>query len=454
MGVSFGVWGPNSFETAPAQKPSLGQVDLDKLDDSQKAAVLCEDPCVVIEAPSGSGKTNSLINAICYYHSKHPDDRIAAITYTRAARDEMQRRLDEKNVKNVFVSTVHGWAHMKLEEVAKKHNIKISVLREADIKAILEKLIEDYYPNMIKYAGIFYYFCMVNKIMDVSDKMKKMLNMIQDAYESYKQNNGLYDFNDYPRYLNDILEEYDEYLSSTDALFVDEYQDIDLSQKDIFNRCLTNKKFYIGDPWQSIYIFRGADGSAFDDLDNFTHFKLKYNYRSFQPIIDYATFIYKRGKNLSTAKPIPFSRINCKKGEGGELSVLFEDRTYWKYDTSIEDPKVTHSFKYSAFGTFEKDLRWLLDNKAKILVRSNKQVKAVQEYYQEVSTVHQAKGLEYDYVIVPDMEISEFEEMNIGYVALTRARDKLMVVPWECLMEELYLRANENKKNLGLNLYL
>lgn len=66
-----------------------------------------------------------------------------------------------------------------------------------------------------------------------------------------------------------------------------------------------------------------------------------------------------------------------------------------------------------------------------ILCRTNKQVKEIQELgWTNVSTVHQAKGLEYDNVIVIDSTIKCREDLNIAYVAMTRAKDKLYVINW------------------------
>lgn len=64
-----------------------------------------------------------------------------------------------------------------------------------------------------------------------------------------------------------------------------------------------------------------------------------------------------------------------------------------------------------------------------ILCRTNKQVKYINDAgYFEASTIHQAKGLEYDNVIVIDTTISSIEDLNIAYVALTRARNNLFVI--------------------------
>jgi superfamily I DNA/RNA helicase len=84
-----------------------------------------------------------------------------------------------------------------------------------------------------------------------------------------------------------------------------------------------------------------------------------------------------------------------------------------------------------------------------ILCRTNKQVKAIQEFgYTNVSTVHQAKGLEYDNVIVVDTTIRNMEDLNIAYVALTRARDNMLVINWSNL-EQMWLQERNKPSGFG-----
>ena len=135
---------------------------------------------------------------------------------------------------------------------------------------------------------------MGNKLMEVSDYYKQVLMYLERQYIAYKRDNVLYDFTDYPLYLYDIMTYYNEEVHDIDALFVDELQDVDNIQIELFNLVKdAHKKFFVGDSWQSIYVFRGADGSAFDKFQDYKHFALKCNYRSYQPIIDYATTVYK-----------------------------------------------------------------------------------------------------------------------------------------------------------------
>ena len=72
----------------------------------------------------------------------------------------------------------------------------------------------------------------------------------------------------------DYLIKYDERISSIDALFVDEFQDIDPVQYELFKLVDCDKKFFIGDAWQSIYMFRNADGAAFEKLEDFDRYNL------------------------------------------------------------------------------------------------------------------------------------------------------------------------------------
>ena len=166
------------------------------------------------------------------------------------------------------------------------------------MKRILEKIVEDYRlrrhinKNAINIDVLFLYIN-GNKNMDISDAIKNRFKALENAYIEYKRDNNLYDYTDYPLYLHDVLSVYHDKIYGIDALFVDEFQDVDEVQLEIFNEVQTNKKFYCGDPRQSIFLFRGADGEVFNKLRNqFTNYHLRYNYRSYQCIINYANTVY------------------------------------------------------------------------------------------------------------------------------------------------------------------
>lgn len=168
-------------------------------------------------------------------------------------------------------------------------------MQEPQIKDILADIIEEYLLHSkirsIK-VDVAYSFIMGNKNMDITDNYKRTLIAIETRYIKYKRDNILYDFTDYPLYLYNVMCTFNETINNIDALFVDEYQDVDEIQFEIFKKVNAKKKFFCGDAWQSIFVFRGADGAVFEKTENFEEYKLLCNYRSHQEIIDYAVTMY------------------------------------------------------------------------------------------------------------------------------------------------------------------
>ena len=125
------------------------------------------------------------------------------------------------------------------------------------------------------------------------------------------------------------------------------------------------------------------------------------------------------------------SDVMCDRGYGGRVVVVNPYGSCMIFEGTESD-----------FGNTNAEFRNIIASDPMILCRTNKQVRAVQEMgFTNVSTVHQAKGLEYDNVIVIDHTISSDEDLNIAYVALTRARDNLFVINWAQF--ESYLKYQE-----------
>ena len=414
-------------------KGSNFELKLDELDESQLRAVTSEGENILLRAPAGSGKTTSLINAIAVYRYEHLVDRICAITYTRAARAEMEERLKEMGIHDVEVTTIHVWARNLLQDFSIKYNFKIKILQEPQIKDILQELVDDYIVHSkIKNINldILYSFIMGNKNMDIKDSYKRTLMALETRYIKYKRDNVLYDFTDYPLYLYNVLVTFDEAINNIDALFVDEYQDVDETQFEIFQKVNANKKFFVGDAWQSIFVFRGADGAVFKKTADFEEYKLVCNYRSYQEIIDYAVTVYLAQQEKAELEESCYiseimwtrpSHIECIRGRGGTVTVVNPFGRSIKFEKGF-DHRINVIDEFKEF----------MSNRPMILCRTNKQVKWIQDKgYFETSTIHQAKGLEYNNVIVIDTTITGTEDLNIAYVAMTRARDNLFIVNWQ-----------------------
>ena len=400
---------------------------------SQLAAINAPEDKVLILAPAGSGKSTVLASSIVKYKEENPDASVVAITFTNKATEDLYKKIGRFT--HTKISTIHSWAYQELIALSEKvskldplHSFKIKLLQDDKIKEIFEDLIKKRRYNYIK-IDILFSFVMGNYMMDISDKLKVMFMTIAKDYQKYKETNGLYDFTDLPQYLLDKLNDFNEDIDHIDGLFVDEFQDVDPIQLELFNRVKAEKKFFIGDVRQSIYQFRGATQDVLKKLEGFTTYELDTNYRSNQEIIDFATTFYTNAGYGPTVFPAQLesfkSNIFCEKGSGGNVYVMPRTGSAYKVNEFIKEPG-------------EKVIREFLALNPMILCRKNKQVREIKELgWDRVQTVHQAKGLEYDSVIVTDFEIDLDEERNIAYVALTRAKENLLSVDYGTFLKIL-----------------
>lgn len=214
------------------------------LNPAQMKAIYSSEPKLVVVAPPGSGKTRCMCAAIQEYQALHPTHSITAITYTRKAAVELAERIHCSRVKT---GTIHSWSLQQLYILGAKYGFAVELLEEEEMRRIMQKIA---YQKNLKFVNIYqlYNYIVGNiKTLDLDENIQKKYEKIKALYIEYKQDRGLYDFTDLPQYLLDVLEEYDEEIYDIDALFVDEFQDIDEIQFSVFEKVCARKKFYIGD---------------------------------------------------------------------------------------------------------------------------------------------------------------------------------------------------------------
>lgn len=137
----------------------------------------------------------------------------------------------------------------------------------------------------------------------------KILSRFEKEFSAEKLNSGIVDFNDMERYAHTLLcrsdGEFAEKIKNRyDEIYVDEYQDVNGVQDEIFAAISKNDRFMVGDVKQSIYSFRGADPSLFSSYrQNFRQYDpasadpsvifLSENFRCGKHIIDFTNEIFK-----------------------------------------------------------------------------------------------------------------------------------------------------------------
>lgn len=338
------------------------------------------EPKIVINAGCGTGKTTILTKMA----AKRMCENMAVITFTNAAADEIKDRLPNSKC---FIGTIHKFSIQEIAKMELIYGFKSSLLKRTQIIKLLRKFIRQYeldpVPQLIEEC--------ISFITDHQQYIKEnpnypsFFNQVFNDYSDYKKQINAYDLTDAPEYLLQKIKEYD-YNIQLDVLMIDEAQDLSLEQYELFNIINADFKFVIGDPKQSIYRFRGADGFIFDKLqqDGFALYNLTYNYRSYQEILDFAN-----------------SGLTAIKGCGGEVNPPL-------LDFLLTEPQ--------------------------ILCRTNYEVQRLLKKYPKVMTIHQSKGLEFDNVILVDFNKISDEDEAVYYVGLTRAKKGLLVTDFKTLL--------------------
>ena len=307
-------------------------IDLQHLNDEQKAAVLDTEGQVLVFAGAGSGKTRVLTYRIAYLveEKKVSPYNILAITFTNKATNEMKERIMHmvKGQSDVWVSTIHSFCASVLRRDIDSigFSANFSIFNEADSVRIIKNILGD--VGIAEEQKKKYKWHISNaKNLGLSPKeYKDELESIQDAaniyhvysaYEKVLSNCNALDFDDLLiktellfRTCPDALLKYQKRFK---YIHVDEFQDTNAIQFAIM-RLLSaywGNLFVVGDDDQSIYGWRGAD------IRNILQFKdvykgakvyrLQQNYRSTNAILACANNVIKNNtqrhdKKLFTAR--------------------------------------------------------------------------------------------------------------------------------------------------------
>ncbi len=317
---------------------------MSKLNPEQHIAVETIDGPLLINAWAWSGKTHTITErVVSMITEKHIEPRsIFCVTFTNKAAREMRDRIATKlwiNPDGInpfresrlpMVGTFHSTASFFLRMFIDRIGYgKDFVIYDADdclrvVKDIMKsKNIDEKEFNPRAIHGMISsakgeWLSPTEYSVTVDSYIKSVvLEVYKDYAGRLKQDNAL-DFDDLLLYFRQILDIGDvlEYFHSRFKYFmVDEYQDTNLLQYEIVKilASATRNLCVVGDDWQWIYSWRGAD------IENILSFKKDYpeakvinleeNYRSTQNIINAANAVIKNNTNqlkktLFTSNPI------------------------------------------------------------------------------------------------------------------------------------------------------
>ena len=375
---------------------------LNGLNEKQKEAVLHVDgPCLVI-AGAGSGKTKVLTTRIAYLiEQKIPSYNILAITFTNKAAKEMRERLEVLVPdNNTFVGTFHALGVRIIRENAPILGLdrNFTIIDSDDALSIIKKIIKDngYDPKLATPGYIRNRISKIKNEMLTNEEINKFFNTPQDqiaekVYYDYndilKKNNSV-DFDDLlllpvKLFINnkDILESYQDRFK---YILIDEYQDTNDVQYKL-SRLLASKYhniFVVGDPDQSIYMFRGANFHNIlnfeKDYKNAAVIALEENYRSTKNILDAANSVIKNNKERKE------KNLWSNNGEGTRTKYLRA------YDDRHEIQLVLDEIKKLLSEGYQK-------NDIAVLYRTNAQSRLVEEMFLKANIPYKVVGSYYFY---------------------------------------------------------
>ncbi|GHH98443.1 UvrD-helicase domain-containing protein [Neobacillus kokaensis] len=294
------------------------------LDKNQAEAVTETNGSLLVLAGAGSGKTRVLTARTAYLLKfKGSDPRsIMLVTFTSKAAAEIKNRLlsypeiKRDQVYQLVTGTFHSifyrilmfhdganWANEKL---LKKEWQRDKILKEAGKERdISEK--EFAYDAALQQIGYWKNSLMMPQdIKPLTDWDENVL-FLYKKYEEYKQNNGLFDFDDMLlgcyQLLSNSADILDYYQDRFQYFLIDEFQDINKVQYELM-KLLSGKHqnvCAVGDDDQAIYSFRGSDpGYLLDFEKDFPSAKvitLEQNYRSAHEIVTAANQMIASNKN-------------------------------------------------------------------------------------------------------------------------------------------------------------
>ncbi len=383
---------------------------LEGLNENQKEAVMTVDGPLLIIAGAGSGKTKTLTHRVAFLIKKAGvwPRNILAVTFTNKAAQEMRERImrilypeaDAKYKYSLYgnsdlptIGTFHAICSMILRSeievlgYGKTFNIIDDQDQQALVKKILKQLEID--PQQFNPRAILSAISKEKNELVMAEQFaqqiggyyEEIVSKVFSAYQKQLRENNSLDFDDIIMLTAQLFQNFPQILEKYQQRFryimVDEYQDTNRAQYVLINLLASKHRnlCVVGDDWQSIYKFRGAD------IQNILNFEKDYgetkvihleqNYRSSQVILDAAYGVISKNINRKDKK------LWTEK-ESGHLVCSYEAQ-----DERDEAEFIAREIGENAKGVFKKFV---------VLYRTNAQSRTIEEIFLKRSIPYRIIG--------------------------------------------------------------
>ena len=296
---------------------------LDKLNPQQRQAVTAADGPVLVIAGPGSGKTRVLTQRVAYLIASQGVRpwQILAVTFTNKAAKEMDQRvkvmLNDQATEGIMLGTFHSICARILRREAEHLPLESNfvIFDSDDQERIVKSIIKELNLNDKLYRAASVHAAISrakNELIGADDFPISTYRdeVVKRVYVEYQKRliaSNAVDFDDLlvytARLLEDVPSVRDKYAQRFKHVLVDEFQDTNLAQYTLIRHLASAHKnvFCVGDPDQSVYLWRGADYRNIQrfeqDFPNAQVILLEQNYRSHQNILDAAMSVIDRAHN-------------------------------------------------------------------------------------------------------------------------------------------------------------
>ncbi|MBK9256587.1 MAG: UvrD-helicase domain-containing protein [Saprospiraceae bacterium] len=300
----------------------------------------------------------------------------------------------------------------------------------------------------------------------------EIIKPIFERYENHLKERNEIDF-------SDMINKASKHIASgkhkrkINYVIIDEFQDISIGRYQLVKAIKTSnpscKLFCVGDDWQSIYRFSGSDIALFKEFENYFGFtvksKIETTYRFHNPLISLSSeFIQKNPnqakkelKGISSRKETDYKiHYSITENQDDTLAVQKIFNELLEFDHQIENKEIIILGRYGFDIDRIKNEKsvFQIDKTNEIISYSIKTEEGeIKRLKAQFMTVHKAKGLEGDIIIVLNCNSGKFgfpsemsddqvlnlllseadqfengEERRLFYVAMTRAKEKVYFV--------------------------
>lgn len=243
---------------------------------------------------------------------------------------------------------------------------------------------------------------------------KSPADKFSEEFLRQKKQNGVITMEDLELWSLDLLNRNPEtgrlFSEDWDYWFIDEYQDTSWVQERIFHKITGFKNvFCVGDPQQSIYLFREADPEVFERRVKScqgSEEKLKVNYRSQSPLIYFFNDFFPKDKGFIPLIP---SKMEDTSTDKKTPSVYF---IYYDVNSSLKEEEENIHFKEAVYFQIQRLLK--KGSPAKditVLGMKNEHLSQLARFLRQKGLsvrIHSSKGLSENRMILDALFILKF----------------------------------------------